>query len=76
MIPRRCPTATAPQHGGPSTFDRVTFTTCMLTIAVALAALAGYGPAAAMAHILDVLRTGAVQPITDADLYALAVMPY
>ncbi len=76
MTPRRFPSATAMHDQSPSSFDRLTFTTCMLTVAVVVAVLTSYGPAAAMHHIADVVRTAPVIPATEADLYSLSAMPF
>lgn len=75
MIPRRFPVRIASQHHQASAFDRLTFTTCMLTIAVFAAVVAGYGPAAAFQHVLDVLRAAGSLPDAAGDLYGTAMLP-
>ncbi len=60
-----------------SVFDRFTFTLCMLTLAVAAGVLADYGLAAAIRHIVvAALAAPSWSPMTEADLYSLAAMPF
>lgn len=59
-----------------SAFDRLTFTACMVTIAVTVGVLADYGPAAALRHMQDIRRSVPVLPTTEADLYSLSAMPF
>jgi hypothetical protein len=72
----RSQTAPAAQDRIPTPFDRLTFTACMVTVAVTLAVLAGYGPDAALRHIIDVLQNPPLPPLSESDFYALSAMPF
>jgi hypothetical protein len=76
MIPHRFPAHAASQHAKASAFDRLTFTACMVTIAVFLAVVADTGPVAAVTHIAEVLRAAATLPDASGDLYAATMMPF
>ena len=76
MLSRRSQDAAPSQLHHYSDFDRLTFTLCMVMIAVTVGVLADYGPAAALRHMQDIRRNVPVLPTTEADLYSLSAMPF
>lgn len=76
MIPHRFPAHAATHNEKASAFDRLTFTACMVTIAVFAAVVADYGPAAALQHLGEVLRAAATLPDASSDLFAAAMLPF
>ena len=76
MIPHRFPAHAATHDEKASAFDRLTFTTCMVTIAVSAAVVADYGPVAALQHLGEVLRAAVTLPDASGDLYAAAMLPF
>lgn len=70
MLRRRSPTHAASHDDETSHFDRVTLNAFMLTVTVAVAVAIGYGPAAALQHIADVLASARDLPMPDASAWS------
>ena len=70
MIHRRFPSHPASHNDEASTFDRVTLNAFMLSVTVAAAIVVGYGPAAALHHIADVLASARDLPMPDASAWS------
>ncbi len=66
MLHRRSPSHPASHNGEASAFDRVSLNAFMLTVTVTAAIVIGYGPAAALHHIADVLASARDLPMPDA----------
>lgn len=68
---RRRPTPHAASHDDRgSAFDRLTFHAFMLAVTVTAAVMLGYGPAAALRHIGDVLAAAGELPLPDATAWS------
>lgn len=70
MLRRRFQPHTASHNDEASAFDRVTLNAFMLTVTVAVAVVIGYGPAAALQHIADVLASARDVPMPDASAWS------
>ena len=70
MLRRRPPIRPASHGDEGSAFDRVTLNALMLTVTVAAAVVVGYGPAAALHHVADVLASARDLPMPDASAWS------
>ena len=66
MLRRRSTPHAASHDGEASAFDRLTLNAFMLAVTVTVAAVLGYGPAAALHHLADLLADARELPLPDA----------